>query len=490
MTKPLAVPPIILTLAKAIQKLEPTTQAKPTVLIVGGYVRDSIRHIPSVDIDLEVYGTTQKQLQASIQSIFGRTATQVGKSFGVYAIRSGKYSIDIALPRTEQKTGNTHTSFSISTNPNLTIAQALHRRDFTINAIAYNPITREYTDPYGGILDLRKGLLRVVAARSFTEDPLRIYRAVQFTARGKYTVEPNTKKLLRKMVASGMTQTLSKERITEEWKKLLLSKFPAYGLTLAFDIGLISRDYPELAVLQRTMQNPVWHPEGSVWNHTLLACTAAQTLALQHTLTSEEHIALVLAALLHDTGKAITTKKIKGILHSPGHEFHSVRIAQEFFNKTSFPKSVQTTVCTLILLHSQPRKIYQSLMNAHISTAEYMGKILRMLRDLAPVSWKLLSLLATADIQGRGKGLKLTPKWIAHISTTIAQNRQLQQPTKTIVSGVDILEITKKLHIPEPSGKKFGQIIAAVEDMRFCGQIQTKQQAKKYATSLLTGRST
>jgi len=157
-------------------------------LIVGGWVRDRLRHHPSKDLDLEIFGIPQHALPPLLAP-FGRVEP-VGQSFPVYKVaRPGEGDIDVALPRRESKSGRGHRAFDVVGDPAMTFAEAARRRDFTINAIGWDPLTEQFEDPYDGQSDLRHGVLRAVDRTTFADDSLRVLRAVQFAARFEFSLE-------------------------------------------------------------------------------------------------------------------------------------------------------------------------------------------------------------------------------------------------------------------------------------------------------------
>ena len=166
-------------------------------LIVGGWVRDRImalgQHADNVskDIDIEVFGVPADRLRLLLEA-FGRVET-VGESFQVY--KSG--DIDVSLPRRESKSGPGHRGFDIAGDPSMELHEAVRRRDFTINAIAWDPLTEEYLDPCDGRGDIERRLLRVVDPATFGDDSLRVLRAIQFAARFELTLDETTRALCR-----------------------------------------------------------------------------------------------------------------------------------------------------------------------------------------------------------------------------------------------------------------------------------------------------
>ena len=182
-------------------------------VLVGGCVRDAIQQNPCKDFDLECYNISAERIQEVLQNDF--KLDLVGMSFGVMKVHH--YDIDIALPRRENKTGAGHRGFMVDCIPDLTYAKAAARRDFTVNAMMYDPLTQEFIDPWNGKQDLEQKVLRHVSEH-FSEDPLRVLRAMQFAARFDFTVAPETVELCRTIPQN----ELPVDRIGPEWDKLLL----------------------------------------------------------------------------------------------------------------------------------------------------------------------------------------------------------------------------------------------------------------------------
>jgi len=156
--------------------------------------------------------------------------------------------------------------------------EAALRRDFTINAMGYDIEKRLFLDPYGGLDDMGQRVLRHINDTTFIEDPLRVYRAVQFCARFDYELADSSFGLCIDMVSDGLLEELPKERVYMEWEKLLLkAQRPSIGLELFYRLGVL-RYFPELEVLIEIPQSPKWHPEGDVWIHTLLCVDAMAKL--------------------------------------------------------------------------------------------------------------------------------------------------------------------------------------------------------------------
>ena len=207
-------------------------EAGGRAFLVGGWVRDALLGKDCRDYDVEVYDLTQDELVPILKK-YGRT-NLVGKAFGVIHLAMKGLSLDFSFPRTESKVGYGHRGFVVHTDEKLSFKEAALRRDFTINAMGMELPELTLCDPYGGIDDLKKGLLRHVGT-AFVEDSLRILRGVQFASRFALTLAPETVELCKTLSLAD----LSVERLFEEFKKWLLKPGkPSMGLRAFLDIRL------------------------------------------------------------------------------------------------------------------------------------------------------------------------------------------------------------------------------------------------------------
>jgi tRNA nucleotidyltransferase (CCA-adding enzyme) len=297
------VPQIVREMAEAVRA------AGGRALVVGGWVRDRLMRRASKDVDLEVFGLPADQL-CTLLGRFGPVNT-VGESFTVFKVAD----IDVALPRRDSKTGRGHRGFTVVGDPHMSVTEAARRRDFTINAIALDPLTGEHLDPFDGIGDLERRTLRAVDRLTFGEDSLRVLRAVQFAARFDLDLEPGTRELCRRIPLDD----LPSERIWTEIEKLLLGAArPSLGFRLALDLDVVHRVFPELEALVGCPQEPEWHPEGDVWIHTLLVVDEARQRI--DDLDHPRQVTVMLGALCHDLGKPPTTALVDGRIRSIEHE--------------------------------------------------------------------------------------------------------------------------------------------------------------------------
>lgn len=418
-------------------------------LIVGGYPRDLALGLVPKDIDIEVYGLEVPGLLAIVEPI--HPVSQVGASFGV--LKMGP--LDISLPRTDSSTGSGHRGFTVQSNPYLTHKEAAHRRDFTVNAMAFDPLTDELFDEYEGMKDIRHKVLRAVDLETFKEDPLRTLRAMQFAGRFEFTLDQATAELIRKLDLS----ELSTERVGEEWQKLLIkSKHPSIGLRVAQKLNIISKLHPELDILIGTQQDPLWHPEGSVWNHTLLALDVAAEIVRREHIRFDDALVLMLATLCHDFGKPATTALIDGRLRSPGHSQAGLEPARRFMKQLHIPHSITVKVMHLIADH---------MFLIDVSHAKDAA-IRRLAKRLAPATIKQLVWLSEADYRGRTR-----KEWdISPITLLAARAKDLEvdtMPLRPLVCGQDLIGLGVQ------PGKEMGNILLKLEQAQMEGAFGTRE---------------
>ncbi len=349
---------------------------------VGGAVRDRLLNGQAAvkDRDYLVTGIPYEDL-TDILKTHGRVDL-VGRSFGVIKFtqhrRSGSYTFDIALPRKEHSTGIGHTDFAVDFDPSLSVEDDLIRRDFTVNAMAYELETEHLVDPLGGQIDLQKRQLRMTSASSFEEDPLRMLRAVQFAARFEFLIEPDTFAAMRKFAP--LIATVSAERVNEELNKLLLSaKEPSHGFRLMETSGLLRQVLPELQACVGVTQPGPYH-KYDVFEHTMHVVDAAKP-----------SLRLRLACLFHDIRKPQSRRVIDDGKAATfyGHEVIGARAAQEVMVRLRYPRELTQEVCTLV--------------ERHMFTTDVTDKGLRRLvkRVGVPLIFDLLD-LRRADVIGQG----------------------------------------------------------------------------------------
>lgn len=445
----------------------------PNTYIVGGFVRDVLRGELSADVDLEVYGVSAEELEKILRELFPNQVHAVGKAFGVYRIPAGQGFLDVALPRRESKTGSGHKGFSVTGDPTLSFEDAARRRDFTMNAMLMDARKWIIQDPYGGQMDLQSGVLRAVDPETFVEDPLRVYRAVQFVARFNVSIEPSTVELLRSMVARGDLSTLSKERVTEEMRKLFLkSPRPSRGFEVMNTLGMIERDYPELQALHGTEQEPEWHPEGDVWTHTLLVLDEAARIGRENDMSEEDRIAVMLGALCHDLGKPATTRVLDGRIRSRGHEEAGVEPARALLVRWTFSQDACDAAYAAVAEHLKPAMLWREVQKGALTPRQYENAIRRLIQRIAPIDWRILLAVAEADWLGRGISLK-TEELLSYGEAFVDAVNALEARAELgpVVYGRDVLACGV------PAGPRVGEILKEIEAARDRGDISTREEA-------------
>lgn len=310
---------------------------------VGGFVRDRIRGTENKDIDIEIHGITPEALE----KILGESGTpiEIGKSFGIYKMRG--FSIDIAMPRKEKPIGKGHRDFKVEAKPFIGTEKASMRRDFTVNAIMEDVLTGEIIDHFGGMEDLKKGVLRHINEKTFTEDALRVLRGAQFAARFNYKLAPETAQLCKRIDL----KELSRERVFDELKKALLkSDAPSLFFETLKNIGGLDVWFPEVKALAGIKQNELYHKEGDVWAHTMMVLDSA----VKYRDNAENPMGFMLSALTHDFGKIVATEEKDGRIHSYGHEVEGLRVIKEFLCRLTNENALTAYVLNMAKLHMKP----------------------------------------------------------------------------------------------------------------------------------------
>jgi len=429
--------------------------------IVGGWVRDRLLGRSSKDVDVEVFGVSADHLRALLEP-FGRVDT-VGEQFTVYKIGD----IDVSLPRRESKAGRGHRGFVVTGDPDLSPVDAARRRDFTINAMSFDPLTEEIVDPFDGERDLGARVLRVVDPATFADDSLRVLRALQFAARFELTVDPSTKAL-----ASAVDlDDLPSERVWGEFEKLLLeARRPSIGFALGQELGVVGRLLPELEALVGCPQEPEWHPEGDVWVHTLMVIDEARRRI--DDLARGPAIAMMLGAVCHDLGKPATTAVIDGRIRSPGHEEGGVAPATRVLDRlhvyTIDGYDVRRAVLGLVAHHLKPSAFRKS------PTPVSDGAFRRLAQK---VDLELLARFAQADCAGRTGVFDCSAMdWFLDRARAIGVEHRAPDP---LVLGRHILALGIA------PGPRVGEILRAVYERQLDGGVTTLEEGLAVATSIV-----
>ncbi|GAB4081831.1 CCA tRNA nucleotidyltransferase [Modestobacter muralis] len=395
--------------------------------LVGGCVRDALLTPGSrpADVDVEVFGLDLDRVAAALARV-GRV-DEVGRSFAVLKVRRDGEDIDVSVPRGD---------------PATPLREAARRRDYTVNALVFDPATEEVVDVVGGLADLRAGVLRHTGP-AFAEDPLRVLRGVQFAARFGFRLAPETAQLGRDLLPAHAD--LATERVWGEWRKLAeKGRYLSAALAVLVDSGWLAT-VPQLARLSGVRQDPRWHPEGDALTHSGLAGDAAAVLADEAGLTGDDRTVVVLGALLHDLGKArYTQHRSDGRITSHGHAEGGVAPVEELLTSIGAPAALVSRITPIVREH----------MTA-ITTGgrPSAAAVRRLARRLEPASITEWSLVCGADHAGRGTGSGPNPaaSWLEVAASSGVDERA----GRLLLRGSDLVALG---HAP---GRHFAPVMRA-----------------------------
>lgn len=428
------------------------------VWLVGGSVRDLVLGRQPRDLDIEVVGLPPGQVHALLTEYF--SVQFVGKAFEVFKLQG--LPVDLSIPSRMLTADTSLPGLLRQADPDMPIDEALARRDFTINAMAWDPDTMELRDPFNGRGDLDARILRHASNR-FAEDPLRVLRGMQLSARFELTVASETVTLCRTL----SQESQPCERLWEEWKKLLLQgSKPSLGLQFLRHCGWL-RFYPELAALEGCPQDPVWHPEGDVWIHTL---HCLDWFAAERTGQEPDDLAVGLGILCHDFGKPATTREDYGQVTSRGHESEGEDPTRRFLERLTNRQDLINEVVPLVRCHLRPRALYDA--NASDSAIRRLAKHVQRIDRLVRV--------ARADHAGRPpKQFDGFPagEWLLTRAQQLAVDRRAPPP---IVMGRHLLELGVQ------SGPDMGRLLDDCYEAQLDGDFGTLEEGLAYAKSRLS----
>lgn len=357
------------------------------IYLVGGAVRDVLMGRAVHDRDWVVVGSTPEEM-------ISMGFQQVGQDFPVFLHPDTKE--EHALARTERRSGNGHRGFSLDASPFTTLEDDLARRDLTINAMA-QASDGTVVDPFGGQSDLAGRVLRHVGP-AFAEDPLRVMRVARFAAQlPEFRVADETMVLMQDMVARGMVDQLTPERVWQEMHKALAAPSPSRFIELMRQSGALKRVLPEIEALYGVPQPLEHHPEGCAYTHTLLVLDEAAEI-------SSDSI-VRFGALVHDVGKGVTPPEL--LPRHIGHEKAGVPLVRDITSRLRLPEIISLTALRATEHH----------MRHHQALETRAGRLLRLLMAvgaLEPVhgaiNLRRFLDICKADLWGRGGAERLEPE--------------------------------------------------------------------------------
>lgn len=293
------------------------TEAGHTAYFAGGCVRDLVMRQTPKDYDIATTATPEE-----VEKIFSK-CIPVGKKFGVMIVVHGDCHFEVATFRKEggYQDGR-HPSRVSFTDPE----EDARRRDFTVNGLFYDPLQKKIIDFVDGVKDIKKKRIRAIGDPNerFSEDHLRLLRAVRFAANLGFQIEPKTWAALKRLKKK--IHTVSPERIRDELVKMFTRPFAGRALKLLSESGLLAEILPEVEAMKGVRQQPEFHPEGDVFVHTTLLMDKLE----------DPSVVLAFGSLLHDVGKPPTFSKEDGAIHFYNHAHIGAEMAEKILTRLRF----------------------------------------------------------------------------------------------------------------------------------------------------------
>lgn len=432
-------------------------------VVVGGAVRDSLLGLTPKDFDIEVYGIAYDHL-ARLLSAYG-AVDLVGKSFGVVKLFAGNgHAWDFSVPRRDSKTGLHHRDFRATFDESITPQEAASRRDFTINAMAWDPVNAELLDFFGGSEDLGNRVLRATSG-AFVEDPLRVLRGMQFACRFDLTIDPDTAAMCRSI--ADQYATIARERVADEFMKWAVkSHHPGRIFEYLQATGWICH-FPEIGALKGVPQDPEWHPEGDVDIHTGLVLDAAARVAERDGLEGDARAVVVFAALAHDFAKATTTalRSRGGRMRwsAYGHEIDGAPMARRFLERIGIKSAIIDQVEPLVESH---------MVTTSIGREPSARAVRRLAMRLAPATIAQLLRVIEADYSGRPPLPQGLPEGASRIKE-IAEAQSVQEgPQAPLILGRHVLP-----YFDGKAGIHIGEVTRAAYEAQADGEFSNEAEA-------------
>jgi tRNA nucleotidyltransferase (CCA-adding enzyme) len=366
------------------------------VYLVGGAVRDEQLGIPVKERDWCVVGATSDAL---IDNGYKR----VGKDFPVFL--HPETGEEYALARTERKTAAGYHGFAFDTSPDVTIEEDLSRRDLTINALAVDS-SGKLIDPFGGIRDLEKRLIRHVSD-AFAEDPVRILRAAKFAARFAhlgFRIAPETRDLMRQMVLDGEADALVPDRVWKETEAALAGQNPRLFFEALRACGALRVVFPEVDALFGVPQPAQWHPEIDTGLHVMMVIEQAEKLS--------PDAEVRFAALVHDLGKATTNPA--DLPSHPGHEQRSRKLIGKMADRLPLPRACRDLGMVVAEYHTHCHRAFELRDETVVKVFEKTDAFRR------PERFEQFLLACEADARGRTGFEKLDYVQADHLRAAFA----------------------------------------------------------------------
>ncbi len=468
---------------------EPALYAEtaPCAYLSGGWVRDRVLGKAAADIDVEVFGVPKERLLGLLQGSFPNRviAPSDNPTAPIKVLVEGGLYLDITTPiRSTAAHGSENDSYAPA--PEMSVAEAAKRRDFSCNAIYFDPLREQYIDPEGGLEDLSRGVLRLVRnLPEFIIDSGAPLRACRFLAEYSLTLDPDSEVLLRESVGRNSLSKLAAPFLTKEVRKLLCDcREPAKALRFAESLGVLKSLFPAVAGLRDVPQDSRHHPEGDALEHTLLVVDAAALLSREQ--PSVERFKILLAALLHDVGKLTHTKRVESdgtlkiIAH--GHEHGSAQLAAQALKKLSINSTARTEILRMVRHHMRPLQLDSSKLQPG---DRFDNEVRKLVRDVSPAQFSSFVIVCRADRLGRGGHLNI-PTSVAifeRVEESVCRLDFLADPRSRLLKGSDL----ERMGFSE-ADVDFGPILRSVEARRDSGVLKTAGDAERFVLRAYAAR--
>lgn len=416
--------------------------------IAGGAVRDALlkRQIREIDI-----ATAARP--ADVKRLFAKTIP-TGEKHGTVTVRVGNLNFEVTTFRREGAYEGRRRPKTVAfiTSPE----KDAKRRDFTLNALFFDPQRLEILDFVDGITDLRRQRIRLVgeSENRIKEDALRMMRAVRLAAVLNFELDGQVRRSIQKNAK--LIKKISAERIKQELDKIILSGRPSAGTGLLDAVGLMEYILPELKACQNVTQPRKHHREGDVYTHSLLALDQVN---------EDFDLATRYAVLLHDLGKAQTREVKAGKITFYNHPDVGADIVKKICRRLKFSRAEEDKIAWLVRYHLVPN----DFINMKLSTRRKWA-LLPYFRDLLLLHWA--DAAASLGTSGRGDVNPVGYREGYKILQEIEKSPILGKP---ILSGGEVIKILKI-----KPGPLVGKILRQVEEKKLEGQIKTKTQARNY----------
>jgi poly(A) polymerase len=413
-------------------------------LLAGGCVRDRLLGRRPKDYDVATSARPDE-----VRRLFRKTLA-IGAQFGVIVILEGPASVEVATFRSDEpyRDGRHPSGVQFTT-----AEEDARRRDFTINALFYDPPARRVIDYVGGVKDLQRGLIRAVGdpEARFREDHLRMLRAARFSARLGFRLAPPTRQAITRLAP--LIKKTSGERIRAELEMMLTAPSRVAALKLLDSLGLLSQILPEVVATKGCRQGSRHHPEGDVWRHSLLAVGSLK----------RPSFALALAVLLHDVGKPPTAVYTKDAIHFYGHQQVGAEMAAKVARRLKLSAAEQEEICWSIQHHLD----FMQVQRMRLATLK---------RIFHEPHFKTLVQVHRADAMG-SRGSLADYRYVMRVYRRMSREEMKPEP---LVRGEDILALGLA------PGPAVGRVLRQLYDEQLDGHLQDRREALARARELVS----